>query len=143
MNMSAQLVSLQQQVEDEQNRAFSNEQWRQRRYDDAPPWMKIPPENLRETRKKVGRFDYTWCPFHRLWQMHKPPQCDLNPKVRARRRGQYTSQGRRLGRENQRNDRHKADDQRNTNNDTLRKEMMGIGAKTLNISEARRNRTGE
>jgi hypothetical protein len=86
------------------NRAFSNKQWRQRKYNDAPPWMKISLENPRETRKKVGRFDYTWCPSHRLWQMHRPSECDLNPKVRNRRQGMYSNQGRKVNRENQRAD---------------------------------------
>jgi hypothetical protein len=115
MNMTAQLVALQQQVSDEQNCSYSNEQWRQKRYDDAPPWMKIPPENLQETRKKVGRFDYIWCPFHRLWQMHKPSECELNPH--KKNRNWSKNQNRKVDNGNQQTNRQRYGQRSGTNND--------------------------
>jgi hypothetical protein len=63
---------------------MSKEQWRRRRYENAPSWMKRAPadENDRR-RKKVGAYNYTWCKFHQLWQRHTADQCHINPAKRG------------------------------------------------------------
>jgi hypothetical protein len=62
---------------------MTREQWQQRRYKDAPAWMKRPPIDSRE-RKLEGGYEYLWCPYHKLWQRHRPSECRLIPANKNR-----------------------------------------------------------
>jgi hypothetical protein len=54
---------------------MTNEEYRKKRYADAPPWMKKPPESPKEKTNRVGDTDYIWCPYHKMWLMHSPSEC--------------------------------------------------------------------
>jgi hypothetical protein len=64
MSLSAQIVSLQQQINkhtDDNKMKITAEPWQQKRYDDAPAWMKEPPNDPKE-KILEGNNEYMWCP---------------------------------------------------------------------------------
>jgi hypothetical protein len=65
-------------------------QWQQKRYEEAEPWMKIPPTDMRE-KKFEGGYEYMWCPYHKMWVQHRPSECRLNPNNRGDRNMAYRS----------------------------------------------------
>jgi hypothetical protein len=86
MSLSAQVVSLQQQINkhtDDNKIKMTAEQWQQKQYDDAPAWMKEPPTDPKEKRIE-GNNEYMWCPYHKVWQSHRPSECRINPANRNR-----------------------------------------------------------
>jgi hypothetical protein len=63
---------------DEKKEFISAAEYRKKRYEAAPKWMKAEPRDGKTT-KKVKDVEYHWCTYHKLWQKHKPEDCRLNP----------------------------------------------------------------
>jgi hypothetical protein len=57
---------------------LSPDEYRKKRYENAPKWMKAKPQNISDTKKR-GQVEYRWCTYHNLWQRHSPVDCYLNP----------------------------------------------------------------
>jgi hypothetical protein len=58
---------------------LSPAEYRKKRYDEAPAWMKKPPTDLKQTKKNVKGTQYTWCKFHKMYGKHSAEECRLNP----------------------------------------------------------------
>jgi hypothetical protein len=54
------------------------EEWRKKKFDEAPKWKKQKPKDLKEV-KKVKDNTYHWCTFHKMWMQHTNDKCRLNP----------------------------------------------------------------
>ena len=63
---------------DEDRTRLSATEYRKKRYDEAPSWMKKAPTDGK-TKKKVKGVEYTWCKFHKMWVKHEESTCRLNP----------------------------------------------------------------
>ena len=67
------------QTKDNSATRISATEYRKKRYDEAPAWMKKGPKDSKETTKNVKGVEYTWCKFHKMWVKHGPATCRLNP----------------------------------------------------------------
>ena len=57
----------------------SAKEYRKKRYDDAPSWMKKAPTDANHKKKTVKGVEFTWCKFHKMWVKHGEATCRLNP----------------------------------------------------------------
>jgi hypothetical protein len=67
------------QEEDRDRTILSAAEYRKKRYDEAPAWMKKGPTDPKQNKKKHKGVEYTWCKFHKMWVKHGPETCRLNP----------------------------------------------------------------
>jgi hypothetical protein len=79
--------------ENSEKRYVSATEYRKKRYDDAPKWMKTEPTD-NKTTKKVRGVEYHWCTHHKLWQKHKSADCRLNPTNRRNSSNNTTNNNR-------------------------------------------------
>jgi hypothetical protein len=68
LSLAARVDTIQLQLNKSTSKKITNEEYRKKRYANAPPWMKKPPESPNEK-----------CPYHKMWLMHSPSECVLNP----------------------------------------------------------------
>jgi hypothetical protein len=80
MSLAARVVQL--QLDKSTSKKMTIKEYRKKRYADEPPWMKKPPESPNEKTKRVADTDYIWCPYQKMWLMHSPSECVLNPSNR-------------------------------------------------------------
>ena len=64
---------------DNDTSTLSPAEYRKKRYDEAPAWMKKAPHDAKQTTKKHDGVEYTWCKYHKMWVKHGPATCRLNP----------------------------------------------------------------
>jgi hypothetical protein len=75
---------------------LSAAEYRKKRYDQAPAWMKKEPSDpTKINKKKVKGVEYTWCKFHKMWVKHDASTCRLNPAYKnSNNRGTSTTSNR-------------------------------------------------
>jgi hypothetical protein len=61
---------------------LSVEEWRKKRYDEAPAWMKHKPKELHYTKQRDGK-TYHWCTKHNMWTLHKSLECKLETPTKT------------------------------------------------------------
>jgi hypothetical protein len=58
--------------------SLSPAEYRKKRCNEAPAWMKKAPTDGKTT-KKHNNTEYTWCRIHKMWGKHNESTCRLNP----------------------------------------------------------------
>lgn len=46
-----------------------------RKKNEKPAWMLVPPKSNESNKKHVNKKDYWWCPNHKSWVRHHPNEC--------------------------------------------------------------------
>jgi hypothetical protein len=64
---------------DNDTSTLSPAEYRKKRYDEAPAWMKRAPHDAKQATKTHDGVEYTWCKYHKMWVKHGPATCRLNP----------------------------------------------------------------
>jgi hypothetical protein len=63
---------------DDDRTHLSAAEYRKKRYNDAPAWMKKAPTDGKKKKNHKG-VEYTWCKFHKMWVKHDESTCRINP----------------------------------------------------------------
>jgi hypothetical protein len=66
-------------TQDSDQPTLSPAEYRKKRYDEAPAWMKKVPTDPKYNKKTVKGVEYTFCKFHKMYGKHSEDACRLNP----------------------------------------------------------------